>query len=31
MENWVVVALVLGSNGIIFIGNWLMMKRRMKA
>jgi hypothetical protein len=31
MENWVVVALILGSNAIIFLGNLLLMKNRVKA
>lgn len=30
MENWVIVALVLGSNAIIFLGNWLLMKKQLK-
>jgi len=30
MENWVIVALVLGSNAIMGAVNWLMMKRQLE-
>jgi len=30
MEDWVIVALVLGSNAIIFLGNWLLMRKQLK-
>lgn len=30
MEAWAIVALVLGSDAIILLGNWLLMKRQVK-
>jgi hypothetical protein len=30
METWVIVALVLGSNAIMGVVNWLMVKRQLK-
>lgn len=30
MENGTIVALVLGSNAVIFLGNWLLMRKQLK-